>query len=86
MLTGNEPQLNCYARMVKRGAHSIKALTEREIEVLSLVANGLSSIKIGQKLKISSETVKVHRRNMLKKVKAHNTFELMRLALKRRWI
>ena len=72
--------------MVKKGTQPIKALTERELQVLSLVANGLSSIKIGQKLKISSETVKVHRRNMLKKVKAHNTFELMRLALKRRWI
>ncbi len=72
--------------MVKKASQAIRALTERELEVLSLVAYGFSSIKIGQKLKISSETVKVHRRNMLKKVKAHNTFELMRLALKRRWI
>jgi DNA-binding NarL/FixJ family response regulator len=72
--------------MIKKGSRVIKAVTERELQVLSLVANGFSSIKIGQKLKISSETVKVHRRNMLKKVKAHNTFELMRLALKRRWI
>jgi DNA-binding NarL/FixJ family response regulator len=71
---------------VKKGAHLIKALTDREIQVLSLVANGFTSIKIGKKLKISSETVKVHRRNMLKKVKAHNTFELMRYALKRKWI
>ena len=72
--------------IVKKETQTLKALTDRELQVLSLVATGLSSIKIGQKLKISSETVKVHRRNMLKKVKAHNTFELMRLALKRRWI
>ena len=71
---------------MKKGPQTLKSLTERELQVLSLVANGLSSIKIGQKLKISSETVKVHRRNMLKKVRAHNTFELMRLALKRKWI
>ncbi len=71
---------------MKKETQFIKALTERELQVLSLVANGLSSIKIGRKLKISSETVKVHRRNMLKKVKAHNTFELMRLALTRKWI
>lgn len=71
---------------MKNGKHAVKTLTEREIQVLSLVANGFTSIKIGHKLKISSETVKVHRRNMLKKVKAHNTFDLMRLALKRKWI
>ncbi len=71
---------------MKKETQFIKALTERELQVLSLVANGLSSIKIGRKLKISSETVKVHRRNMLKKVKVHNTFELMRLALTRKWI
>lgn len=75
-----------YPHSVKKGAQIIKALTERELEVLSLVANGFTSNRIGQKLKISSETVKVHRRNMLKKVHAHNTFELIRLALKRRWI
>ncbi|MBK5277460.1 MAG: response regulator transcription factor [Bacteroidia bacterium] len=71
---------------MKKGAQLLKSLTERELEVLSLVANGFTSNKIGKKLKISSETVKVHRRNMLKKVRAHNTFELMRLALKRKWI
>jgi DNA-binding NarL/FixJ family response regulator len=71
---------------VKKETQIAKSLTSRELEVLSLVANGLTSNRIGQKLKISSETVKVHRRNMLKKVHAHNTFELMRLALKRKWI
>jgi DNA-binding NarL/FixJ family response regulator len=61
-------------------------LTQREVEVLSLIAQGMSSVRIAQKLDISFETVKVHRRNMLRKVEAHNTFELIRLAIKQRWI
>jgi DNA-binding NarL/FixJ family response regulator len=61
-------------------------LTQREVEVLSLIAQGMSSVRIAQKLDISFETVKVHRRNMLRKVEAHNTFELIRLAIKKRWI
>jgi|GEM_PF-3512645 two-component system NarL family response regulator len=63
-----------------------KTLTARELQVLALIAQGLSSHRIAMKLKISFETVKVHRRNMLKKVKAHNTFELIRMGIKRRWI
>lgn len=61
-------------------------LTARETEVLSLIAQGMSSVRIAQKLEISFETVKVHRRNMLRKVEAQNTFELIRLAIKSRWI
>jgi DNA-binding NarL/FixJ family response regulator len=61
-------------------------LTQREVEVLSLIAQGMSSVRIAQKLDISFETVKVHRRNMLRKVEAHNTFELIRMAIKKRWI
>lgn len=62
------------------------SLTDREIQVLSMIAKGLSSQQIALKLDISFETVKVHRRNMLKKAKTHNTFELIRLAIQRRWI
>jgi DNA-binding NarL/FixJ family response regulator len=61
-------------------------LTERETQILALIARGLSSQQIAHKLEISFETVKVHRRNMLKKAKTHNTFELIRLAIQRRWI
>lgn len=61
-------------------------LTDREIQVLGLIAQGMSSVRIAQKLEISFETVKVHRRNMLRKVEAQNTFELIRMAIKKRWI
>lgn len=63
-----------------------KNLTDREIQVLGLIAQGMSSVRIAQKLEISFETVKVHRRNMLRKSEANNTFELIRMAIKKRWI
>jgi len=61
-------------------------LTDREIQVLELIAQGMSSVRIAQKLEISFETVKVHRRNMLRKSEAQNTFELIRMAIKKHWI
>jgi DNA-binding NarL/FixJ family response regulator len=42
-------------------------LTEREMEIAKLVANGFSSKQIARKLTISIETVKTHRRRMLQK-------------------
>lgn len=42
-------------------------LTEREMEVAQLVAQGLSSKQIARMLQISAETVKTHRRRMLQK-------------------
>jgi DNA-binding NarL/FixJ family response regulator len=70
--------------MTMRAAKS--NLTDREIQVLGLIAQGMSSVRIAQKLEISFETVKVHRRNMLRKSEAQNTFELIRMAIKKRWI
>lgn len=61
-------------------------LTDREIQVLGLIAQGMSSVRIAQRLEISFETVKVHRRNMLRKAEALNTFDLIRMAIKNRWI
>lgn len=48
------------------------SLTEREMDVLSLVATGLSNKQIANKLFISEETVKVHIRNLLRKLNVHS--------------
>jgi ATP/maltotriose-dependent transcriptional regulator MalT len=45
-------------------------LTEREREVLRLLADGLSNEEIGQRLLISEATVKVHIRHILAKLEA----------------
>lgn len=58
-------------------------LTQRELEILSLVSSGCTNAEIADQLFISQETVKTHRKNMLQKNKMKNTGELIRYALKR---
>ena len=57
-------------------------LTEREIEILTLIAEGLSSKQIGEKLFISPRTVDTHRTNLMNKLDIHNIAGLIRFALK----
>jgi DNA-binding CsgD family transcriptional regulator len=52
-------------------------LSIREIEVLGLVMQGLTNHEIGEKLFISYETVKSHRKNILEKTGAKNTAALI---------
>lgn len=67
------------ARLLKTVAqHATKteageqALTEREIDVLRLVAQGFSNPQIAQQLNITINTVKVHLRNILDKLQVDN--------------
>lgn len=58
------------------------ALTRREKEILSHIVEGLNNRQIGEKLNISERTVNAHRYNMMKKLKANNTADLVRISLK----
>lgn len=57
--------------------------TKREKHILSLIASGLTSELIALQLSISIDTVKTHRKNMIKKAKQEGlTFSsLLRLAI-----
>jgi len=59
----------------------IDRLTQREREVLSGVASGLSNRLIGERLAISPRTVEIHRANMLNKLGASHTSEAIRIAI-----
>ena len=50
-------------------------LSEREIELLQLISDGLSNRDVGDKLFISLHTVKAHTRNIYAKLEAHNRTE-----------
>ncbi|MEL4015181.1 nitrate/nitrite response regulator protein NarP [Dryocola sp. LX212] len=56
----------------KRGSDPFAALTERELDVLQEVARGLSNKQIAAGLHISEETVKVHIRNLLRKLQVRS--------------
>lgn len=61
-------------------------LTPRENEVLSLVANGLTNAGIAARIGRSEETVKVHVKNILLKLDAHDRTEAVTKALRRGFI
>jgi DNA-binding NarL/FixJ family response regulator len=56
-------------------------LTERETEVLRLVAKGLSYKQIAERLVVSHRTVQNHVQNTLNKLQLHNRVELVRYAI-----
>ncbi|HET8684678.1 MAG TPA: response regulator transcription factor, partial [Micromonosporaceae bacterium] len=56
-------------------------LTDRETEVLRLVAKGLSYKQVAQRLVVSHRTVQNHVQNTLHKLHLHNRVELVRYAL-----
>jgi DNA-binding NarL/FixJ family response regulator len=59
------------------------SLSEREREVLQLVAEGRSSKEIAELLSISPATVETHRAHVLQKLQLHNTVEVVRYATRR---
>jgi DNA-binding NarL/FixJ family response regulator len=60
--------------------------TKREMEIIQLVADGMSSKKISKKLSISFETVQSHRKNLLNKYNISSSAELIAIAHKNGWL
>jgi len=56
----------------------ISKLSEREIDVLKRIKDGMSSKEIAEVLFLSSRTVEVHRSNILKKLNLKNTASLLK--------
>ncbi|MEI6146995.1 MAG: response regulator transcription factor [Methylococcales bacterium] len=73
-----EAVINVMAQDPKVAASS---LTNRERQVLRLVAMGNTSTIIAERLNISLSTVEVHRRNILRKLNLHNAVELTHYAM-----
>jgi two-component system response regulator NreC len=59
----------------------LEGLTERELEVLRLIVDGLTSREIAESLVISPNTVERHRQNIMAKLGLHNRAELVRYAI-----
>ena len=68
----------------ERNAHTI--VTEREIEVIKLIAGGLTNIEIAEKLFLSPLTVDRHRKNIIIKLNAKNTASLINIAIHKGYI
>ncbi len=64
----------------------VEKLSDREREVLNCIAGGLTTHEIADQLFISKNTVETHRKNLLYKLKARNTAELVNNAYKQKLI
>ena len=56
---------------------AMQLLTEREREVVLLLSMGLTYEKISVKMKVSHETVKMHLKNIYRKLKVQNKIEAL---------
>ncbi len=59
----------------------MERLTEREYEVLKLVAQGFSNVEISQKIFVSTHTVKAHLESVYRKFKVDNRIRAIILAI-----
>ena len=62
---------------------SFNKLTDREREVLQLIAEGYSNREIAELLFISVKTVETHRTHLMNKLDIHNAAELTKYAIRR---
>ena len=61
---------------------NVVQLGRRELQVLRLVAEGMRSNEIAERLQISPGTVDVHRRNLMRKLDLHSVADLTRYAIR----
>lgn len=61
-------------------------LSDRETEIVNLIAQGQTEADIAKTLAISVQTVKTHKKNILSKANSKNTAELIRMAMMEGWI
>lgn len=76
--------VNDYLERVKRGDKRtpVDLLTDREREVIHLVAAGHTNREIAEMLSISEHTVHNHRANLMEKLGVHNRLELLKYAMR----
>ncbi len=72
--------------MLKTTDYEVPFVTRRESEVLALLASGLTTADIAEKIFISPLTVESHRRNLLQKFKVNNVASLIHRATEMKFI
>jgi LuxR family transcriptional regulator, positive regulator of biofilm formation len=72
--------INFYRRQQINLYRPACGLTNRELEIISLLSNGSSNTEIAEQLYVSEHTVKSHLYNIFKKIKVHNRIQAMNWA------
>lgn len=68
--------------VIARSEEAAEKLSRRHLEVIELIAAGLTSAQISVRLNISQATVITHRRNLMRKLGLHSAAELTAFAIK----
>jgi DNA-binding NarL/FixJ family response regulator len=74
------------ALLSRRSTERLPALSNREREVLDLLAQGLTGEAVAERLVLSAETVKTHIRNAMNKLEAHTRVHAIAIALREGFI
>jgi DNA-binding NarL/FixJ family response regulator len=80
--TVTQQVVDAIARPGDRPSSAVSALTQREREVLKLIADGLSSKEIAVQLGVSLKTIESHRANLMDKLDIHKVSGLVRFAVR----
>ena len=65
------------------GNSGIRALTDRELQVVRLISEGRTAKEIARALDLSIHTVERHRQNVMAKLGLHNCAELVKYAIRK---
>jgi len=76
------PEINSNNSFIKSLGCDGMAVTEREIEIIRAIAEGLSNKLIADKLSLSTHTVNTHRKNIMAKLGVNNTAGVVMFAVK----
>ncbi|WP_456461640.1 response regulator [Reichenbachiella sp.] len=68
------------------GGSSGASLTTREKEILKQLINGSTNKEISANLFVSTRTVDAHRRNIMKKLKVHNSAQLVKVSMEKKLV
>ena len=76
-----------FAAQDRKGtSRGVPAISDREAEVLRLVAQGHSNKEIAAQLQLSTKTIEVHKANAMRKLGLSGRIELLRYAVQQGWL
>lgn len=78
--------LDASEMLKKTDVEEAPTLTRREIEVLQLIADGMTNAEMAAKLFVSATTIDTHRKHLLEKFKAKNTATLIKMAVQMKFV
>jgi len=67
-------------------SHPPVRLSRREQELLRMIVAGLPNDEIADKMFLGYETIKSYRKNLMLKLNAHNTAQLVKIAIEQQWV